>query len=81
MKHKIPDYTFDPDAEYGMDVEVEITTAYIKEYSIKIKNYNLQKLLVEISELEIDFDSNSVLGIRVFNVLHIALDNLLNRNR
>tara|TARA_R110000851_G_scaffold299886_1_gene455922 strand:- start:53 stop:298 length:246 start_codon:yes stop_codon:yes gene_type:complete len=81
MKHKIPEYTFDPNSEYGMDIEGETVREYVKEYSIKIKNYNLQQLLVEISELEIDFDSNSVLGIRVFNMLHIALDNLLNRNR
>ena len=32
MKHLVPEYTFDPETEYGISVQADVTLAYAGEY-------------------------------------------------
>lgn len=81
MKHLVPEYTFDPETESGMDIEAEAVKAYAEKYRKKIKDYTLGQLFTEISELQIDYDSNAPLGIRILDIIRKGIDNHLYRNR
>lgn len=80
MKHLVPEYTFNPETESGIDVCAEVTVAYANEYRKKVKDYSLSQLFTEVSELQIDYDNHAPLGIRILDILREGIDRHLNRN-
>ena len=81
MKHEVPDYTFDPEKESGLDTYHETLNNYVHAYRKKIKEYTLPQLLDEVSNLQIDNDRHAPLGIKILDVIREGIDRHINRNR
>ena len=81
MKHIAPEIPLDTDLTRvsGIDIDAELTVAYADEYRDKIKDYDLEQLFEEISELQIDYDRSGALGIRIINILVKAIDEWVER--
>lgn len=75
MKHVAPEIPIDTDftKERGIDLEAELSVAYANEYKEQIKDYDLEQLFKEVSELEITYDRNGALGIRILKILVDAI--------
>ncbi len=82
MKHVAPYIPLDMDLtkESGLDIDAELTLAYADEYKEQIKDYDLEQLFKEISELRIDYDRSGALGIRIIKILVEAIDAWVHRN-
>lgn len=82
MKHLVPEYTFDPKTESGLDAWTEAVQKYVDDYDNRvIQHLSFADCLKEVSELTIEQDKHTVLGLKVLDRIVAQIDRHLNRNR
>ena len=82
MKHLVPEYTFDPEKERGLDIHLEKSKEYLANYKEEVIDHlTLDGCLEAISELQIDPDTHAALGLSVLRALLERVDYHVNRNR